>query len=584
MSCALEQRSRSLSFTAVLGKCGNKQIESPKHCKKLDWMKARNPRLFGPAKLSVLIWGGLVACQAASLAAVPTNSTLPPQLRPHYGGMSPLPQITGSSRSNENLRLEWRGFEGPYQVERRSGLTDTSWEPVGQPVYQNFLSVRAITNGIAFYRVSGPSPRFGGASTCGSCHTETYSHWSQSSHAQAFETLQRIGQETNSNCLVCHTTGLGLPTGYQINPPTPALADVQCENCHGPAGAHARTPDEPTLRPPVTLSSEICGGCHQDFHHPYYDEWATSGHARVTPAVARIVERNDEARTRECGVCHLGSVHVAMVKGDLLPTTPQELLQPIGCAVCHDPHRRTEYESLRHPIYSTNFYSLELSSGVPFSLQYNPRVQVCGQCHNARGADWPDTESAPHPSPQYNMLVGNIGVWGGAFEHSAHHDILRQCTECHTHPHPVEQPTPENPVKTGHGFEPRMDNCMPCHTPESATARVAITQSEFRQRLQSLKSLLDAWATNKAPENLRTRYGPLAWEYTRPGSLSLSGTNTATGPSAAEQELVPDAIKQARFNLYLVQADRSYGVHNGKYARFLLETAEGLVNLLLESP
>lgn len=547
-------------------------------------MRAQNPRII-TERLSALIWGGLLLGLTASPGAAPTNSTLPPHLRLHYGGMSPLPQILGVTATNQNLRINWRGFQGPYQVERSSGLGTSDWQPVGPAVHQNFLVVQPITNGIAFFRVSGPSPGFAGASTCGSCHSGIYATWVQSSHAQAYETLQNIGQQTNSRCLVCHTTGLGLPTGFQINPPTLSLADVQCENCHGPSAAHAATPDELTLRPPATLSPEVCGGCHQEFHHPYYDEWVTSGHARVTPAVARIVERNDAARIQQCGVCHLGSVHVAMVKGNLLPTSPQELLQPIGCAVCHDPHRTVHLDSLRHPIYSTNFYSLDLSSGVPFALQYDPRVQNCGQCHNARGADWPDTASAPHPSPQYNMLVGNIGVWGGAFEHSAHHDILRQCTQCHTHPHPVENPSPTNPVKTGHGFEARMDNCEPCHSPESATARVAITQLEIRQRLQNLKGLLDAWATNKAPAALRAKFGALAWEYTRPGSLSPGGTNQVTGPSADEQEeLVPDAIKQARFNLYLVQADGSYGVHNGKYARFLLETAEGLVNRVMEAP
>jgi hypothetical protein len=61
----------------------------------------------------------------------------------------------------------------------------------------------------------------------------------------------------------------------------------------------------------------------------------------------------------------------------------------------------------------------------------------------------------------------------------------------------------------------------------------------------------------------------MAWEYTVPGSLS---TGTA-GPSSSEQALVPDKIKKARFNLYLVVNDGSYGVHNGPHAITLLDTA-----------
>jgi hypothetical protein len=49
---------------------------------------------------------------------------------------------------------------------------------------------------------------------------------------------------------------------------------------------------------------------------------------------------------------------------------------------------------------------------------------------------------------------------------------------------------------------------------------------------------------------------------------------TNAGPSAADQTKVPDPIKQARFNLYLVFHDGSLGAHNGEYSRFLLDTAK----------
>ena len=55
--------------------------------------------------------------------------------------------------------------------------------------------------------------------------------------------------------------------------------------------------------------------------------------------------------------------------------------------------------------------------------------------------------------------------------------------------------------------------------------------------------------------------GRRAWEYTMPGALSPGGP----GPNAAEQTLIPDNIKKARFNLYLVLYDGSFGVHNPDY-------------------
>jgi hypothetical protein len=53
------------------------------------------------------------------------------------------------------------------------------------------------------------------------------------------------------------------------------------------------------------------------------------------------------------------------------------------------------------------------------------------------------------------------------------------------------------------------------------------------------------------------------------------------GPTSQEQASIPDAIKQARFNVYLVVQDGSYGVHNGKYTRFLLQVALDQVASLL---
>ena len=66
-----------------------------------------------------------------------------------------------------------------------------------------------------------------------------------------------------------------------------------------------------------------------------------------------------------------------------------------------------------------------------------------------------------------------------------------------------------------------------------------------------------------------TQYGALAWEYTVPGELS---TGTA-GPSSSQQALIPDNIKRARFNLYIVNNDGSHGTHNALHALALLDAA-----------
>ena len=56
------------------------------------------------------------------------------------------------------------------------------------------------------------------------------------------------------------------------------------------------------------------------------------------------------------------------------------------------------------------------------------------------------------------------------------------------------------------------------------------------------------------------------------------------GPSTTEQAGVPAEIKKARMWLYMVEHDGSYGVHNAKYARYLLGTAGTNVATLLAAP
>jgi hypothetical protein len=50
------------------------------------------------------------------------------------------------------------------------------------------------------------------------------------------------------------------------------------------------------------------------------------------------------------------------------------------------------------------------------------------------------------------------------------------------------------------------------------------------------------------------------------------------GPNTTEQlNLIPVNIRKARFNLYLLLYDGSYGVHNVLYGVTLLETARGWI-------
>jgi hypothetical protein len=124
---------------------------------------------------------------------------------------------------------------------------------------------------------------------------------------------------------------------------------------------------------------------------------------------------------------------------------------------------------------------------------------------------------------------------------------------------------------SGHTFRvTKFDLCQSCH--ENPAGLVQFTTNAIMSDIQKNKAALDFWATTKAPSELQ-KYGARAWEYVNPGELSGSGPS----PTTAEQSLIPSGIRKARFIVYLVFNEGSWGVHNGPYTGSLLAAAYQLV-------
>ena len=178
------------------------------------------------------------------------------------------------------------------------------------------------------------------------------------------------------------------------------------------------------------------------------------------------------------------------------------------------------------------------------------------------------------------MLLGSVGelLTGPATYYPAAHAtmITNQCVGCHMQTSPYVSES--EPAVTGHSFHvSTYAMCYQCHPlPEGL---VHFTTGAVSNQIQRVKQALDYWALNKAPLALRVKYGTRAWEYTTPGSLSTGGS----GPTTAEQAQIPTAIKKARFDLYLVLYDGSFGVHNGPYAAGLLDAAMNFVQAELNN-
>lgn len=103
-----------------------------------------------------------------------------------------------------------------------------------------------------------------GWKACQSCHQPQTAFWQQTAHAKAWQTLEKVDQQFNPECLICHVT---LPTYDQdIVTGQNLLADLKdefktigCETCHGPSRGHTMQPD---LKRPVQPDEQTCLHCH----------------------------------------------------------------------------------------------------------------------------------------------------------------------------------------------------------------------------------------------------------------------------------------------------------------------------------
>ncbi len=137
--------------------------------------------------------------------------------------------------------------------------------------------------------------KFLGDALCRRCHEDVYQLWLETPHALAFGSLSGKGMERDNDCLSCHTTGFGKPTGY-VSPPLAASADaeepapgpehpdlrnVQCEACHGMGTYHRRERGDF-----LKVTNAECMTCHDPENSPDFNYKDYLPHVSCTKLLA----------------------------------------------------------------------------------------------------------------------------------------------------------------------------------------------------------------------------------------------------------------------------------------------------------
>jgi hypothetical protein len=280
---------------------------------------------------------------------------------------------------------------------------------------------------------------------CKQCHPAKVDDWAKTGHARIFTELidnkrtPDIPTHYAETCIVCHTNGWNLtskgvpigangftdvqakdkwvfPTFAQIDAggnwakmpkDLQNMADIQCENCHGPAGEHVAG----TGRPAVSMDEGVCNVCHNgSSRHNKGEQLKNAAHSDATAAAWNIPTGPGE---QACVRCHSGAGYVTFLDDPKNPAAWDNSKQTVSCATCHDPHSNANPWQLRivgKPV------------GLPFDAKAAGLSATCMECHNGRtNATGAVNSQFPHYSSVAEFLNDTGGVdYGKTIPNSPH--------------------------------------------------------------------------------------------------------------------------------------------------------------------
>ncbi|MEW5876521.1 MAG: hypothetical protein AB1751_00445 [Acidobacteriota bacterium] len=459
-----------------------------------------------------------------------------------------------------------------------------------------------------------------------------FAEWKESGHAEIFTNNVKTNDHYGVNCLSCHTVGYdtsvnnggiddadkwqdflnsGLLTHTGPNnwaqilaqfPEVAKRANIQCENCHGPQNseAHARGGSYRT-----SLSSDVCAYCHgEPPRHGRFQQWQLSGHANYELA-------GEEGMSGSCAPCHTGNGFLAWAKNNFQGSSVQvtwtaEEVHPQTCQTCHDPHDvgttsggPTTNAKVRvmgeTPTLAAGFKVTNAGSGA-----------LCMVCHNGRRGlrddahyNLADVARAPHQGPQTDILVGRNMYFVEVGTPGYHSMLPDTCVDCHMEKTPPPDIISYNRGGTNHTFYASKTICSNCHTAVTAEA----VQSKVATKMEELKAavegkLLEAMAAQLSLGKkidigglatinsigqikhleLTESHGRQAIQVTLADNtvldvVTLNSVKVVppTGSAVEILRVADPAVAKAGWNYFMVELDRSHGVHNPSFVMRALD-------------
>ena len=503
-----------------------------------------------------------------------------------------------------------------YQVASRTLLRpDVAGSPLLTPPEQYIVTATVSTStgvstNLSYTLTAGT---YLGFNTCALCHSggeiakDMVHPWQNTAHASIFtEGINGLLGFYSVSCLKCHTVGwdttVGVTNGgfddvmtqtgwtfptvltnsnFAAMPPSlQNLANIQCENCHGPGSQHAYSLGNTNLIC-RTVNSGDCNQCHDaPTNHFKGTEWYASGHAvttRIPPGASHW----------QCVGCHTSDGFIGRIEGS---TTTNTVYSAIGCQTCHEPHGETMPTNNLHLLRVLNPVTMPDGTVITNAGE----GALCLQCHQNEGGS-ATNQLVKYPlgqktwfggstfgasmSPQGDMIEGiNAHTYGQTIPSSAHcYSVTNLCVGCHMQT--VASGDPAFLKAGGHTFNmsytvitngvtntfDKVDVCVQCHGPISS----------FNFLCEDFEGIGVIEGPQTAVQNLLNKLSTLL-----PGTnyQASSGNYVADGlvkSSIKVQTNWPQNFLMAAYNWQFVNSDGSLGVHNTPYAVGLLKASIG---------
>ena len=412
---------------------------------------------------------------------------------------------------------------------------------------------------------------------CEDCHADKVAEWKGTGHYSIFEEGLNgtLSNHYGPNCIKCHTTGNDVNAAnngfddfpfvfpdslypgvfdqmVQQYPDAMLRGRIQCESCHGPGSMHVGAANVMA----VTLDAQNCAICHDEGHHLFPAQWRVSNHATL--------ELSGGSTRASCGQCHNGQGFVDYIESGKQPLTHDySSIVSITCAVCHDPHSAENPHQLRT-------MDATLTNGDVITGAGNGAI--CMNCHKARRDAVQYTNDylknlsshyGPHDGPQGDILAGKNAITFGQNIYTSPHlaATTDACVRCHMYPATTD--SLGNVILVGsHSWRMSVDGvdnvaaCVDCHGnfgPDFSDKKCYINgtadldgdgvanglQVEIQGLLDQLKALL--------PQ--------------KDGEVSITDSSVTLTQA------------QAAYDYFMVEFDRSLGVHNPQFVFGLLKAS-----------